>query len=507
MRVSKDGRSGRWQRPGTGALLASIEYWHCLATAVNRAWEWVPGGPAERFGKMLFQSQGFILLFLPVAVAAYYAVAQWPAARQSVLIIASLVFYGWWDIRFIPLLLGQIGASWLMSLFYERSGRRWPLYLGVVLNLASLATFKYLDFLIGIVQSVIGVDLPRAHLVLPIGISFFSFQLISYLVDRMRKDAPLYPLRPFALFVLLFPHLIAGPIVRHNELVPQFELDPRREGVWARTSLGLFLFTLGFAKKVLLADRLAEIADPLFNRVPRHMLDLGEAWTATLAFTFQLFCDFSAYTEMAIGIALLFGLLLPENFRRPYVSTSVREFWRRWHISLSNFIRDYLYIPLGGSRHGVPRYVFATMGAMGICGLWHGAGWTYVVWGLWHGFGLLVCHGWQSLKRPMPALAGWAVTMLFVMVGWVLFRAADFHTAASVLYSLVGGGGFGGRIQSMGLLIAAALVSMLVPSAHEIKDMRPLPWPAIAVTAAALAGFCVLEVGNGPPLNFSYFQF
>ena len=148
-----------------------IEYWLCLATAVNRAWEWVPGGPAERFGKMLFQSQGFILLFLPVAVAAYYAVAQWPAARQTVLIIASLVFYGWWDIRFIPLLLGQIGASWLMSLLYERSGRRWPLYLGVILNLASLATFKYLDFLIGIVQSVIGVDLPRAHLVLPIGIS------------------------------------------------------------------------------------------------------------------------------------------------------------------------------------------------------------------------------------------------------------------------------------------------------------------------------------------------
>ena len=339
---------------------------------------------------MLFQSQGFILLFLPVAVAAYYAVAQSPVARQTVLIVASLVFYGWWDIRFIPLLLGQIGASWLMSLWYERSGRMWPLYLGVILNLASLATFKYLDFLIGILQSAIGVDLPRAHLVLPIGISFFSFQLISYLVDRMRQDAPLYPLRPFALFVLLFPHLIAGPIVRHNELVPQFDEDPRREGLWARISLGLFLFTLGFAKKVLLADRLSEIADPLFTRAPHGMLDLGEAWTATLAFTFQLFCDFSAYTEMAIGIALLFGLLLPENFRRPYVSTSVREFWRRWHISLSNFIRDYLYIPLGGSRNGVPRYVFATMGAMGICGLWHGAGWTYVVWGLWHGFGLLV---------------------------------------------------------------------------------------------------------------------
>ena len=338
---------------------------------------------------MLFQSQGFILLFLPIAVATYYLVAQSLVLRQWVLIGASLVFYGWWDVRFIPLLLGQIGLSWLMSVLYEKSGRQWPLYLGVVINLASLATFKYLDFLIGIVQSLIGVDLPRANVVLPIGISFFSFQLISYLVDRMRKDAPLYPLRPFALFVLLFPHLIAGPIVRHNELVPQFDQDPRREGLWARISLGLVLFTLGFAKKVLLADRLAEVADPLFDKAPQHVLNLGEAWTATLAFTFQLFCDFSAYTEMAIGIALLFGLLLPENFRRPYVSANVREFWRRWHISLSNFIRDYLYIPLGGSRYGVLRYVFATMVTMGICGLWHGAGWTYVVWGLWHGVGLL----------------------------------------------------------------------------------------------------------------------
>jgi alginate O-acetyltransferase complex protein AlgI len=456
---------------------------------------------------MLFQSQGFILLFLPAAVAAYYAAAQSAAARQTVLIIASLVFYGWWDVRFLPLLIGQITASWLLSLWHERSGRIWPLYAGVVLNLASLATFKYLDFLIGMVQSVIGIDLPRAHLLLPIGISFFSFQLISYLVDRMRNDAPLYPLRQFALFVLLFPHLIAGPIVRHNELVPQFAEDPRRDGMWARISLGLFLFTLGLSKKVLLADRLAEIADPLFTRAPHRMLNLGEAWTATLSFTFQLFCDFSGYTEMAIGIALLFGLLLPENFRRPYVSTSVRDFWRRWHISLSNFIRDYLYIPLGGSRNGIPRYVFATMGAMGICGLWHGAGWTYVVWGLWHGLGLLVCHAWQSFKRPMPALAGWAITMVFVMAGWVLFRAADFHTAALVLYSLVGGGGFAGGIQGAGLIAVAALVSVLVPSAHEIKNMRPLPWPAIAVTAAALAGFCVLEVGNGPPLNFIYFQF
>src|SRR6516165_10428575 len=310
---------------------------------------------------MLFQSQGFALIFLPLAVAFYYLAARSAAARQYVLIAASLVFYGWWDARFVILLVGQISASWLLAWIAARIGKNWPLYAGVVLNLASLATFKYLDFLLASLQALIGIDLPRAHILLPIGISFFSFQLISYLVDRLRDDAPIYPFRPFALFVLLFPHLIAGPIVRHNELVPQFDEDPRREGMWARMSLGFVLFTIGLAKKVLLADRLAEIADPLFTQATGHWLTFGEAWSATLAFTFQLFCDFSGYTEMAIGIACLFGLLLPENFRRPYLATDLRAFWRRWHISLSTFIRDYLYIPLGGSRAGPVRYVFATL--------------------------------------------------------------------------------------------------------------------------------------------------
>lgn len=456
---------------------------------------------------MLFQSQEFALLFLPISVIGYYLVTRSAAARQYFLIAISLFFYGWWDVRFIPLLLSQIWLTWLLACAQERTGRNGWLIFGIVLNLSSLATFKYLDFLLGSVEAVIGVTLPRAHLVLPIGISFFSFQLISYLVDRMRKDAPIYHLRPFALFVLLFPHLISGPIVRHNELVPQFDEDPRREGMWARIGLGLFLFTIGLTKKVLLADRLAQVADPLFAQARTLPLNFGEAWSATLAFTFQLFFDFSGYTDMAIGIALLFGLLLPENFRRPYLSTDLREFWRRWHITLSHFVRDYLYIPLGGSRAGPARYVFAVMAAMGICGLWHGAGWTFVVWGLWHGTGLVVCRGWKSLERPLPGVIGWAMTMVFVIVGWVIFRAADFHTAASILGSLAGAAGFGGRLQVPALITIAALVSVLVPSTHEIKNMRPMPWPSIAVAAAALASFCLLEVGNGPPLNFIYFQF
>ncbi len=295
--------------------------------------------------------------------------------------------------------------------------------------------------------------------------------------------------------------------MRHNELVPQFALDPRRQGFERGICIGLLLFTLGLAKKVLLADKLAELADPLFAAATGSTLGFSEAWTAALAFAFQLFLDFSAYTEMAIGIALLFGLLLPENFRRPYLASDLRDFWRRWHISLSNFIRDYLYVPLGGSRAGPARYMIATMVSMGLCGLWHGAGWIYVAWGLWHGLGLIVCRTWQQLKHPLPPAIGWAITMAFVLVGWVLFRAGNFDTAASILSSLAGLNGFGGTWRGTGLLLAGALVSALVPSAHEIKDGFRWPHPAVAVAAAALAAFCVLEVGRGPPLTFIYFQF
>jgi alginate O-acetyltransferase complex protein AlgI len=456
---------------------------------------------------MLFQSQVYVVVFLPVVTALYYALAGSLAVRQWLLIVASLVFYGWWDARLVLLPVAQIAATWLLALAHQRTGSRQLLVLGVALNLASLGTFKYLNFALASLQAATGVMLPRADIVLPIGISFFSFQLISYLVDRMRGDAPIYPLRPFALFVLLYPHLIAGPIVRHNELVPQLALDPRREGMWMRIGVGLTIFTVGFAKKVLLADQLASIVDPLFAQATSRVLGFVDAWCALLGFSFQLYLDFSAYTEMAIGTALIFGFLLPENFRRPYLSVSIRDFWRRWHITLSNFLRDYLYIPMGGSRNGAARYLFATLGTMALCGLWHGAGWTFVAWGLWHGLGLIVCRGWQQLGRPMPTIAGWALTTLFVFIGWVVFRAADFHSAQSLLGSLFGFGGWSGHFPRPLLFVAAALASVLVPSAYEIKDELLRPNLIVAVGAGFLALVCLLEVGNGPPMNFIYFRF
>ena len=456
---------------------------------------------------MLFQSQPFILIFMPLTLAAYWLAVSSERLRHYALIAASLVFYAWWDVRFLPLLLAQIGLTWLLAR-WSNKGRRLPvIVLGILINLGSLATFKYLDFLINSLDAITGWHLPRSGLILPIGISFFSFQLISYLVDLRRGDAPLYPLRPFALFVLVFPHLIAGPIVRHNELVPQFSLDPRRPGLAQRFAIAGVLFTLGLAKKVLVADQLGPVADRLYEKATHTVLTFGEAWTAALAFTFQLFLDFSAYTEMAIGIALMFGLLLPENFNRPYLATSLRDFWRRWHISLSNFIRDYLYIPLGGSRHGELRYVWATIMSMAICGLWHGAGWSYVVWGVWNGVGLVICRYWQRFGRPMPVLLAWFVTMLFVIVGWVIFRAVDFTSAGSILASMVGANGLTGRLEAWRMMLVATAIAMLIPSAHQLKERYIFPSVPLAIVVAVIAVICVLEIGKGAPTPFIYFQF
>lgn len=460
---------------------------------------------------VLFQSQIFVLVFLPLAVLAYYFRAHSRAWREWSLLAASLVFYGWWDFRFIPLLVGQIGITWALTGLHARMKSAWPLRAGIAVNLASLGTFKYLNFIFTSVMAGIGRPQDPFDIVLPIGISFFSFQLISYLIDRMRNDAPVYPFRRFALFVMFFPHLIAGPIVRHNELIPQFDSDPLRPGCDQRIGMGLILFSIGFAKKVLLADRVADVINPIFaGAAGGTTLSLSESWTAMLGFSFQIFLDFSAYTDMAIGIALLFGLVLPENFRRPYLATDIRDFWRRWHMSLSRFLRDYVYIPLGGSRNGAAQFAFASIGTMALCGLWHGAGWMFIAWGLWHGIGLVVCRGWQSLAVPLPAPVGWLLTMLFVIAGWILFRAPDGATFMSIVRSMIG---LGGETSSFSLrtdiLLETLLPCLLIPSSHEMLEImkRTGPRPIIVVSVAILAAYCVLEVGKGAPAEFIYFRF
>lgn len=448
-----------------------------------------------------------MLLFLPLVLLGFWLLAGHTTARQWLLVVASIVFYGWWDIRFLPLLIGHAVLTWMFAAWFHKSNRDWIVWFAVALNLTSLGTFKYLTFLVENLEAVTGIVMPRSEIILPIGISFFTFQLISYLIDLKRGNAGLYPFRTFFLFATFFPQLIAGPIVRHNQIIDQFSLDPYRAGLQRRIAAGLALFTLGFAKKVLLADKLAEKVDPLFLKAQAGMLTFGEAWTGTLGFSFQLFLDFSAYSEMAIGLGLLFGLQLPENFNRPYLATSLRDFWRRWHITLSLFLRDYLYIPLGGSRRGVAIYIAATAATMGLCGLWHGAGWTFVIWGLMHGGGLIVCRAWQSNGLRLPAAAGWVLTMAFVMVGWVIFRSPDFSTAWNIMASAIGHNGLTGELDGQVTLGLAALVSLAVPSAHTIIERTLIPSRLVAGTAALLLAVCILEVGNEPAANFIYFQF
>jgi D-alanyl-lipoteichoic acid acyltransferase DltB (MBOAT superfamily) len=297
--------------------------------------------------------------------------------------------------------------------------------------------------------------------------------------------------------------------VRHNEIIPQFDLEPMRPGVAERLARGLTLFVIGFLLKVMVADQLAVHVDRVFTGAATKAPPVAEAWAGALGFALQIYFDFSAYSEMAIAIALMLGLNFPWNFNMPYRATSIREFWRRWHMTLSRFLRDYLYIPLGGSRQGALRFVMATIVTMGLCGLWHGAGWTFVIWGLLHGLALIVCHAWITARLPMPDGLGWALTLLFVVATFVIFRAAETATAIHMFQGMAGASGLGDGVRSgfIWLLgIGSALSLLRLPNPELVQRyLKPHPLPAVAT--ALVAVYLVLEVGRGQPVSFIYFQF
>ncbi len=461
---------------------------------------------------MLFNSQAFLLVFLPVTLAGYYLFAKHRAQREWFLICASLFFYGYWDYRLLPLLIFSICANWLFAKSIRAHGRKGVFAAGIGLNLLLIGVFKYADFFASSLAWLFGEQHTPWNIILPLGISFFTFQQISYLADRYKGEAPEYGFREYALYVSFFPQLIAGPIVRHNELIYQLDAPPDRPGMHERLSRGATLLAIGLVKKVLIADTAARISDPLFASAATASLSLVDAWVAALAFTFQIYFDFSGYSDMAIGLALMFGLRLPFNFNVPYRATTIREFWRRWHMTLSHFLRDYLYIPLGGGRHGLKRQSIALTVTMFLGGLWHGAGWTFVAWGLMHGFGLAAHAWWSRLsKLRMPAPVAWAVTMLFVITGWVLFRAESFGEAMSVMESMFGFNGFSLEAAEYGgpayILLVGAAVALIGPSSQDVALERryDTPWAAFA-TASALV-VCAILVGSGDHAEFIYFQF
>lgn len=427
-----------------------------------------------------------------------------------VLLCASWIFYGWWDIRFLPLLVGSISLNWLIARFFQNLPKSGLIGLGIAANLGLIGYFKYKNFFLETMMHFVEWDGPLNPLILPIGISFFTFQQISYLVDLKKKNAPLYNPIDYALYVSFFPQLIAGPIVRHNELIPQLVESPFRTGFSERLGRGLTLFTIGLAKKVLVADMLGKHANAVFETANSLNPSTLEAWTGTLAFSFQIYFDFSAYSDMAIGIALIFGFALPMNFNSPYKAVSLQDFWRRWHMTLSSFLRDYLYIPLGGSRHGTLRRVGATGLTMALCGLWHGAGWTFVLWGIWHGCGLIVNFLWVKLAFKLPRFAGWAVTLLFVVLGWVFFRAENFQAVATMFQAMSGWDASEENLVKplkIWKLLVVTLVVLTLPNSQELAFQKLRSNKLLALGFGLLLGALFLELGKGDLQEFIYFEF
>lgn len=390
---------------------------------------------------MVFSSNIFLFAFLPFFLACYY-LTPW-RAKSALILIFSYAFYAWWRPDFLGLLVGVTVISYGFALAIgaatDETRRHYLLTAGVTVNLLALGYFKYANFGIESLNVALAgagmTPVEFTHVLLPIGLSFYIFHAISYLIDIYRREAP--PARnliDFAAFIALFPHLVAGPVLRYHLLAEQFR---SRTHSLDRFSRGCVVFMVGFCKKVLIADTVAPLADAAFSA---PFPTLADAWLGAVAYTIQLFFDFSGYTDMAIGLALMIGFVFPENFNDPYVSRSITEFWKRWHMSLSNWLREYLYVSLGGNRKGLVRTYVNLFLTMLLGGLWHGANWTFVLWGAWHG-GILVLERYWEQRFGKPLLPGWLrviKTMLLVIVGWVLFRAADISGAIRMFKGMLG---------------------------------------------------------------------
>jgi alginate O-acetyltransferase complex protein AlgI len=409
---------------------------------------------------MLFNSYGFIFLFLPIVLLGFFLLARVHHVYAAALLaISSLFFYGYWNPAYVGLLLGSIICNYAFGMWIAKAGvqhaatrKKRLLVFAIAANLLLLGYFKYANFFLSSANSLAGSHLSLGDIILPLGISFFTFTQIAFLVDTYQGKVKEYNFVHYALFVTYFPHLIAGPVLHHKDMMPQFAHASTYHINWNNIATGLLLFTLGLCKKTLWADAIAPFATAIFNGVQLGMTidtlpTIYEAWSGALAYTLQIYFDFSGYTDMALGIALMFNIRLPINFNSPYKSTSIIEFWRRWHITLSTFLRDYLYIPLGGNRRGKLRRYFNLITTMLLGGLWHGAGWTFVIWGALHGAYLVINNFWRELVverflRRVPGwmgtLAGGFLTFIAVVAAWVVFRAGNMAQALVILKAMFG---------------------------------------------------------------------
>jgi len=396
---------------------------------------------------MLFNSYEFIFLFLPITFILYFWLnyKRLTYASKAWMVFASLFFYSWWNILYLPLILGSILFNFTIGTSISRMGntpnkkavsRKAVLIAGIAANIALLGFFKYMDFFIANANVILGAHLDLLHILLPLGISFFTFTQIAYLVDSYRDEVKEMDYLNYTLFVTFFPHLLAGPILHHKEMMPQFDSLKSKVINYRNISAGIFLFSIGIFKKVVIADTFAQWANAGFTT--EASLNFFEAWATSLSYTLQLYFDFSGYTDMALGVALLFNIKLPINFNSPYKALNIQDFWRRWHVTLSRFLRDYIYIPLGGNRNGETRTYFNLFMVFLIGGFWHGASWMFVAWGALHGTAIVLHRGWQQMGQKMNTLLAWFITFNFVNITWIFFRAKEWEDAKNVLMGMLG---------------------------------------------------------------------
>ncbi len=521
---------------------------------------------------MLFNSFSFIFVFLPIVLIVFFQIGNSGHHRAALiwLVGASLFFYGWWNPVYLGLIIGSIFFNYklgaiLSSLTQPNTGyKKGILTFGIAGNLGLLGYFKYCNFFVENINALLGTDLFFSEVVLPLAISFFTFQQITYLVDTYRGTTREHNFLHYCLFVTFFPQLIAGPIVHHREMLPQFAKGSIYRFNQENFSVGFTIFLIGLFKKVVLADGIAPWATEVFQAAESgNVITFFEAWGGTLAFSFQLYFDFSGYSDMAIGLARIFGIILPLNFNSPYKATSIIDFWRRWHMSLSRFFRDYVYIPLGGNRQSSSRCLFNIFITMLLGGLWHGASWTFVIWGGLHGVYLIINHIWREVRKAIGfevKNSWWSVafargiTFLAVLVGWVFFRAETTNSVIEIIKGMVGANGFylsyswfeklgllGPILQNLGIrftpmelkfgigmvlwLIALLAITLLFPNTQQImgkynpafevlrREIQPVSrrlfqWQPNLVWASiscVIMLYCLLNLGGVS--EFLYFQF
>lgn len=460
---------------------------------------------------MLFNDYPFLLGFLPAAILIYRLVDPRPEWRIGTLVVLSLVFYAYGNPPFVLLLVLSILINWLAAMAFARTKMRWIITAAIAANLAVLAWFKYANFLAYNVGLVLGRPMPVFDIVLPLGISFFTFHHIMYLVDLRKGKAPLYELQRYALYIGFFPQALAGPLVRWSQVMEQFGRKVYAPGWQRQFCIGIAFILIGLIEKMFLGDRIARLIDPVYARALQGPVGDGDAWFA-LAFAIQILYDFAGYSDIAVGLGLLFGVKLPYNFDAPFRSTSIQDFWQRWHITLMVFLREYLFFPLANTRM-VPRrfyqlqYFAVTVLTMSLCGLWHGASWTFVLWGTLHGVALVVCSLWRRYGPRLPALAGWALTVMFVLLTGVIFRAGTLDAALNIFHGLAVPPNLA-EGKHLWPLVVVPLLAFLLPASQDIIErlmLRPRPWLGVVAGLGLLA--ILIALGEGNIRGFAYYQF